>query len=98
ATPIPLCAPGVPSTPESPCRALKDETSPDESQQPSPWAGRTNAVCPYSSVHQHHVDPNNPQSPFDESVDDTRHFNIVQAEVPFRVTKSDVDQAGLLFV
>ena len=50
ATPIPLCAPGVPSTPESPCRALKDETSPDGSQQPSPWAGRTNAVCPYSSV------------------------------------------------
>ena len=94
ATPLPLCAPGVASTPDSPCRALKDETSPDPSQLPNAWEGRTNAVCPFSSVHQHHVDASNPQSPFDENVDDTRHYNIVQAEVPFRVTKTDVDQAG----
>ena len=87
ATPIPLCAPGVPSTPESPCRALKDETSPDGSQQPSPWAGRTTAVCPYSSVHQHHVDPNNPQSPFDENVDDTRHDKYQPAQATTKIER-----------
>ncbi|HZQ27461.1 MAG TPA: multicopper oxidase domain-containing protein [Acidimicrobiales bacterium] len=63
---------------------------------PRPWAFRDDAICPYNSVFQHHVNDADPTSPFNTSVDNTRRFNVVTIETPIRVTKTGVDEAGAL--
>jgi hypothetical protein len=69
-------------------------TAPDAA--PLPLAFRDNGICPFNSVYQHHVNDADLTSPFDTSIDNTRHFNVVTIETPVRVTKKAVDKDGLL--